>query len=153
MIALIGVMVIGTASAYLIWRLIPSAHTTHVQAQVLAKSGKYDRALDLLRPAYKRALWTADKALMLSDLAANSQSQGDSKAALDYYQQLDRIEPNQYSTLVNIANAATREGNTVLASDAYRKALALLEKGTKGPLTDQNIAQIQEQVQATGATK
>jgi tetratricopeptide (TPR) repeat protein len=124
---------------YLSWRLFPTAATSVSQAQALDNSGNYTQALAVLQSAYSRALFKKDKVLLLPVLAATEYDATDYNAALTYYEQLNKDEPNNEANLQMLGDTAYQVGNKSVALQAYQEELPLREAAkTVGPTTKED---------------
>lgn len=135
---LAGVVVLAVAG-YFVWRLVPPAADTVKQADVLDANGEYQASYVKLHSAYSRAMTNSDKVLILSRLALVTENLGKHDEALNYYIELDRRQPHQAGTLLNLGNVAMEQNRKDVALSAYRQALELEKSAPEGPRKQSGI--------------
>lgn len=139
---LLGMLAVGlvlVAGAYLFWRLVPSAANTAKQADALDANGQYQQSYAKLHNAYVRAIFNSDKVLILTRLAPVTENLGKHAEALTYYIELDKRQPHQAATLLDMGNVAMEQGNKAVALSAYRQVLALEKAAPDGPRKQNSI--------------
>jgi tetratricopeptide (TPR) repeat protein len=147
-IVVVGVVVIMIVATgyYFYWRLVPSASTTVAAADKLDAEGSYTQAFSELQSAYSRAIYKSDKILLLSRLAATSADMSNNQQALQYFQQLNQLQPNNYSTLMNVGNLAVQQGNKQAALAAYQQALTIRKSQKPGMYWQDDINQLDQTI-------
>jgi tetratricopeptide (TPR) repeat protein len=136
---------VGVA-AYYHWNSVPSATTSAAKADNLNAQGNYTQALSLLQNANQRSMSNSDKELLLSRLAATSADMGSNHQALEYFQQLNQLQPNNYSTLMNIGNLAVQLGDKQDALTAYQQALVAQRAQKPGIYYQDDIDQLTQTI-------
>lgn len=137
-------VVLGVVAWYL---LLPSPKAVAAQADDLNNHAKYSQAMTVLKAAQWRAWSKNDKILIVSGLATTSANAGDLNGALIYFQQLDKLVPDDYSTALTEGDILLRQGRKTEAIAAYKRALTALKKlPTEGSMEtpDSLQAQIEE---------
>jgi tetratricopeptide (TPR) repeat protein len=148
LLVLAGVLVVGLA--YLTWRLVPSAASTvaTVDAVNAGQGGDYKQSYDVLKSAYGRAIFSKDKALILSRLAVAADEKGDKNEELADYQALDKLTPNDLATQQAIGDLADQLGHKDVAISAYKQAIKLMtarpDKGAIQTQIDGYTARVSE---------
>jgi tetratricopeptide (TPR) repeat protein len=141
------VVVAAGVGFYLHWSSLPSAAATVSQAQTLDTAGNYASALSLLQGAYGRAFTTSDKVKLLPWLAATEYDMRNYSKALTYYEQLNRLAPNNESNLQMLGDTAYQVGNKSVALQAYEEELPLREASKSvGPTTSEENQDLEQRI-------
>lgn len=145
--AVVAVLVLAVIG-YVVWYNFGGPRTAAVvkQAEQLDSVGKYSEALTQLQAAQKWQVRKTDKAAILAELAATSYDLQQFKTSLDYYKQLNTLQPHNMSTLVTLGDVALQVGDKQTAISAYSEVIPLMEKGPKGPTTQNNIDDLKQTV-------
>ncbi len=142
----VTVVVVLSLGGYLVWRAFPTATQTVREADALNAKGDYVDAYTKLKGAYGRAFTDSDRALILSRLAATTSNQSKLDEAYGYYQQLLKLAPNDYATLVSTGDLAVRLGHKSDAVGYYNRAIAILKQSQPGVYTKSEINRLTQQV-------
>jgi tetratricopeptide (TPR) repeat protein len=141
------VMVLVGVGLYLYWNSLPSAAATISQAQTLDTAGSYSAALSLLQGAFGRAITTSDKIKLLPWLAATEYDMSNYSKALSYYEQLNKLAPDNEANLQMLGDTAYQVGNKSVALQAYEEELPLREASKSiGPTTAQDNQDLEQRI-------
>jgi len=108
--------------------IIPTPGQAADRSEQLNLDRHYDQAIATLKWAQLRAWFKDDRILILSRLAATYNNKNDLSTSLDYYLQVEKLKPNDYSTVLATAVVAERAGNKTEAVRQYKLALDLAKK-------------------------
>jgi tetratricopeptide (TPR) repeat protein len=133
-------------AAYYHWVSVPTAAASAAKADNLNAQGNYTQALGLLQNANQRTMSNNHKALLLSRLAATSADLGSNQQALEYFQQLNQLQPNNYATLMNIGDLAVQLGEKQVALTSYQQALMVRKVQTPGIYYQDDIDQLTQTI-------
>ena len=110
-------------------------------ARHLAKSARYEEAIDIIEEAYKSAPQNKELSLALCDLLHKV---GDSKRANEILSNLAESHPNDLEVLVSLAELASEAGDMDKADKLYLKAAAVDSKNEKVILLGSGIEIMRE---------
>lgn len=139
-VVVVAVLALGAGVAAWLILAGPSVSSMLKQADAEDEQGKFNQAYFDLKKAYNHAYITSDKVAVLSRLAPVSVSLDKKEEALGYYQQLNKLQPNNIGTLMGLGGVAVDLGHKDVALAAYRQAVTLLKSKPKGPRTEADIA-------------
>jgi tetratricopeptide (TPR) repeat protein len=131
-----------------IWYIFfgPYIARTAGQADALDLAGKYGAAESKLDSVMSLAVRRSDKELILSRLAGTNDDMGNKTLALQYYLELNQLEPNNLSTVTSIAEDADQLGDNATAVAAYHQAISLLSKDKSAMGGADEIAQMTQRI-------
>lgn len=127
LIAAGGVSSIILIIAVVMFFMTPTAPQAADRADQLNAEGKYSDAVALLNRARWRALSDADRAIVVSRLAASYSNMDQNEKALGYRLELEKLDPS-YTNSMSTAELAQRMGKKDVARAAYGRAKKAAEK-------------------------
>lgn len=125
--AAVGVLGLVLAGVALWFYTLPTPTAAAARADQLNAEAHYGEAIRELKRAQWRAFSRQDKALVVSRLAASYMNQGSLEQALQYYEELERLDP-VYSNILTVAELAERMERKDVAKAAYERAKQSAQK-------------------------